>query len=154
MDWNSPVEKEGSPKVRILPAGDYFFRVAKLEKKESQKGNPMAALVLEIPCKDETGEDSVCDVYDYLVLAEKSEWKIASFFCCIGLKQPGEKIVPPWGMAVGSIGKGRFTIDDKYDPENPKLKLKDYLIFDRQTIPSTMLTREEFLKSCGDECPF
>ena len=45
--------------------------------------------------------------YD-LILARSLEWKISSFFRCIGQKKHGERLGMDWNKVVGSEGRARF----------------------------------------------
>ena len=47
-----------------------------------------------------------------LLLYRTLEWKIASFFRCIGQKKHGDKVVMDWNKVVGARGKAHFKPRD------------------------------------------
>lgn len=91
LDWNSKISASaGEPD--IIPVGEYPFYVANIEKtytgaNSKIPGTPMAKLTLAVQTANGTAS-----VFDNLVLSETMEWKLASFFECIGLKKKGAEL--------------------------------------------------------------
>lgn len=123
LDWNARIEDDGSGEFTLLPPGEYAFRVTSLEYQRSNASNaPMAKVTLEV---DYEGE--LVNVYDYLVLTKKAEWKLCSFFRSIGMKKHGEPFVMNWSRVVGAMGRAKmyvekYTKKDGTDGESNKVK--------------------------------
>ena len=123
LDWNDRIEDDGSGEFTILPAGEYAFKVTGFEKQHSNNSQaPMAKVTLEV---DHDGE--LVNVYDYLVLIKKAEWKLCSFFRCLGLKKHGEPFVMQWNRVVGATGRAKvyvekYTKKDGSSGESNKVK--------------------------------
>jgi len=67
--------------VDMFPPGTYEAVVVRAEEKVSQKGNEMIELVLRVYSAD----GATIPVYDYLISAESSAWKIRHFCKSSGL---------------------------------------------------------------------
>jgi hypothetical protein len=123
LDWNARIEDDGKGEFTILPPGEYTFRVTNVEFTHSNRTNaPMAAVTLEVEYDGE-----LVNVFDYLVLTKKAEWKLCSFFRCIGMKKHGESIVMNWNKAIGGVGRAKiytekFTKKDGTPGESNKVK--------------------------------
>lgn len=105
LDFNSEIEMD-SQEFILLPEGDYAFTVKEVEKAyyqgDSEKignGCPMIYLKLEVKSPQGTAT-----VQDRLYLNEDFEWKLSSFFRCIGLKKHGEKVKMSWEAVMGKEG--------------------------------------------------
>ena len=66
-----------------------------------------------------------------LILYRTLEWKIASFFRCIGQKKHGEKVVMDWNKVVGARGKAHikprtYTKDGEERQVNDVDRFLDY----------------------------
>lgn len=72
----------------FVPAGDYNLRVANAEQTTSKSGNDQIKLTLRIIRED--GTDGVT-VFDYLVFAASSVWKVTHFLKSLG-KYPGDDV--------------------------------------------------------------
>ena len=110
LDWNDEIEQESE--FELLPAGEYDFRVAVMERSffnGSEKMDPcnMARLTLQI-ASPTTGNS--INVFDRLYLSSKAEWRISQFLICIGQKKKGEKIKPDWNAVEGSTGRAKIGI--------------------------------------------
>jgi hypothetical protein len=91
LDWNSSLSANAGAQD-ILPVGEYPFYVANIEKtytgaNSKIPGTPMAKVTLAVQTSNGTAS-----VIDNLVLSETMEWKLASFFECIGLKKKGQEL--------------------------------------------------------------
>jgi hypothetical protein len=107
MDWNDSIESDGHEFV-VLDEGDYNFEVTGFERGRFPGGAKIpacnkASLTLEV--KTENGT-AVC--HTDLLLYRSLEWKLSSFFRCIGQKKPGERLVMDWNAVIGSRGRAHF----------------------------------------------
>ena len=107
MDWDDALENDGQEYV-VLEEGDYNFTVTGFERGRfpgSAKIPPCnkAALTLAVDTPDGTAT-----VKFDLILYRTLEWRISSFFRCIGQKKHGERLVMDWSKGTGSKGRARF----------------------------------------------
>lgn len=102
MDWDSGISSEaGDNEYKIPEVGEYGFQVIEFEKTLSKAGKKMAKLKIKL---DSDGYG--CHIYDYLVLSANMEWKLATFFESLGLKQKGEPLNKmPWDKVLGAFGR-------------------------------------------------
>ncbi len=126
LDWNDRIEDDGSGEFTILPPGEYGFKVTSFEKQHSNNSQaPMARVTLEVEYDGE-----LVHVFDYLVLTKKAEWKLCSFFRCLGLKKHGEPFVMQWNRVVGATGRAKLHVE-KYTKKDGSTgesnKVKQYL---------------------------
>ena len=92
MDWNDVIEDDGQEFV-LLEEGDYNFRVTNFERGHFPGSAKLpacnkATLTLEV----DTREGCAYVKHD-LLLCRNLEWRISSFFRCIGQKKHGERLV-------------------------------------------------------------
>ncbi len=104
MDWNDEISQDGEEFI-LLPEGDYEFVVTNFERGRFPGGQKIpacnkATITFQIESKQGT-----TSIRTDLFLYRTVEWKIASFFRCIGQKKHGEKITMNWNKVVGSHGK-------------------------------------------------
>jgi hypothetical protein len=107
MDWNSSIEDDGQEYI-ILPEGDYNFRVTNFERGRfngSAKIQPANKATITVAVEYKDTETTV--KFD-LILSRIVEWRISSFFRCIGQKKHGEKLLMDWNKVVGSQGRAHF----------------------------------------------
>lgn len=107
FDWDSTIENDGQEFI-ILPEGDYIFKVTNFERGRYPGSSKIpacnkASLTLSIDTPEGT---AICRTD--LILYSSLEWKIASFFRCIGQKKHGEPLKPDWNKVIGSYGKAHF----------------------------------------------
>ena len=100
--WDDEIEKEDA--FTILPEGDYWFRIMKVDKGRYDGGDkisacPKAIVEFEITCPD----GSTVTLTENFLLHQKMEWKLSQFFASIGMKAKGEKLKMNWSPAI--IGK-------------------------------------------------
>ena len=104
MDWNDSIETDSQEYV-LLPEGDYNFIVTNFERGRFPGGAKIP------PCNKATitiqiaASEGVATLHFDLLLYRTLEWKISSFFRCIGLKKHGEKLVMDWSKVINSYGK-------------------------------------------------
>jgi hypothetical protein len=103
--------KPQSPQFKVLPAGEYPFRVLDAIEKRSKSGNDM--IELKIAVGDSAAEEVT--VFDYLVFDGKSEWKIDAFLTSCGM-HPGEGVEADLNPNefIGWEGRVRVKVE-KYD---------------------------------------
>ncbi len=107
MDWDDTIEKDGK-EFLILPEGDYTFTVTGFERGRfpgSAKIPPCNKASLTIRIDSDEG---IAHARVDLILYRTLEWKIASFFRCIGQKKHGEKVVMDWSKVIGARGKAHI----------------------------------------------
>ncbi|MBR1899321.1 MAG: hypothetical protein IJ825_10645 [Oscillospiraceae bacterium] len=100
--WDDEIEREDA--FTILPEGDYWFRIMKVDKGRYDGGDkisacPKAIVEFEITCPD----GSTVTLTENFLLHQKMEWKLSQFFASIGMKAKGEKLKMNWSPAI--IGK-------------------------------------------------
>ena len=103
MDWNDVIEDDGQEFV-LLEEGDYNFKVTNFERGHFPGSAKLpacnkATLTLEVDTREHD-----------LLLCRNLEWRISSFFRCIGQKKHGERLVMDWNKVVGSQGRARFKV--------------------------------------------
>ena len=107
MGWDDTIENDGK-EFTVLPEGDYNFTVTGFERGRFPGSAKLpacnkASLTLSVETQDGTAT-----VKTDLILYRTLEWRLASFFRCIGLKKHGEKLVMDWSKVVGSVGRAHF----------------------------------------------
>ena len=121
MDWNDTVVNDGSQFI-ILEPGDYNFEVTSFERGRfpgSVKIPPCNKAILTLTVH--LGDGSVAVAHTDIILYRSLEWRISSFFRCIGLKKKGENLVMDWSRVLGSKGRARFKPRDYTDKDgNPR----------------------------------
>ena len=105
LNWDSEISQDAPEKI-ILPEGDYPFMVQEFEKgiydgnsEKIGKGCPMATL--KIVVRSPQGNSFVTD---RLYLTQNMEWKLSSFFRCIGQKSHGKSYKMDWNSIIGAEG--------------------------------------------------
>lgn len=107
MSWDDVIEKENNDYV-LLPEGDYVFKVVNFERAVfpgSDKIPTCNKAVITVKVNTNAGE-AVCK-FD-LILYRTLEWKLYSFFRCIGQKKHGEQLRMDWTKVIGSLGMVHF----------------------------------------------
>jgi uncharacterized protein DUF669 len=93
----------------VAPEGEYSFRVTNAEEKQSKAGNAMIELELQV---DVPGKNGGIKVWDRLVFAKDSTWKVDDF-----RRSTGEKLVEGPGSfeaedCVDRFGRLRLTVEE------------------------------------------
>lgn len=101
IDRNTTVQETGERK--ILPAGEYRFKVESATYKMSRTNSPMWEVQLSFP-----DEPDAKWVYDYFPETEKSAWKFGQFFDSIG--EPGDD-TDAMKYAYGEEGIVRLIVE-------------------------------------------
>lgn len=100
--WDDEIEKEDA--FTILPEGDYWFRIMKVEKGRYDGGEKISACpkaIVEFEVTSQSGD--TVKITENFLLHQKMEWKLSQFFAAIGMKAKGEKLRMNWSPAI--IGK-------------------------------------------------
>ena len=102
LGWDDEIEKDDA--FTVLPEGDYWFRIMKVEKgyydgSEKISACPKAIVEFEVTSPD----GSKVTLTENFLLHQKLEWKLSQFFASIGMKQKDEKRRMNWSPAI--IGK-------------------------------------------------
>ena len=108
MDWGDAIESDGQEFV-ILEEGDYNFTVTDFERGRFPGSAKIpacnkAALTLQV----QTADGKLATIKFDLILYRSLEWRISSFFRCIGQKKQDERLAMDWNNAVGARGHARF----------------------------------------------
>ena len=107
LDWDSTIEEDGQ-QIIILPEGDYNFLVTSFERGSFPGGNKIPACNKATITVQVNAPEGLTTVKFDLFLHRSVEWKLSSFFRCIGQKKAGEKMVMNWGSVIGSVGRAHF----------------------------------------------
>lgn len=108
LDWNSTIEEDGQGFV-LLNEGDYDFTVTGFERGQHNGSAkipscPKALLTLSVDTPS-----GVAEIKESLILYKTMEWKLSSFFRCIGMKKHGERLVMDWGSVLGASGRAHIV---------------------------------------------
>ncbi len=107
MDWDDAIESDGQEYI-LLDEGDYNFTVTNFERSRfpgSAKIPPCNKAIITLAVDTYSGTATV--KFD-LILYRSLEFRLASFFRCIGQKKHGERLVMDWNKVVGRKGRARF----------------------------------------------
>ena len=107
MDWNDSIETDGQEFV-LLPEGDYNFTVTNFERGRFPGGPKVPACNKATITVQVNTKEGIAVVKFDLLLYRSLEWRISSFFRCIGQKKHGEKLTMNWNTVVGSVGRAHF----------------------------------------------
>lgn len=107
LDWNDSIETDGQEFV-LLPEGDYNFVVTNFERGRFPGGPKVPACNKASITVQVSTESGIAVVKFDLLLYRSLEWRISSFFRCIGQKKHGEKLTMNWNTVVGSRGRAHF----------------------------------------------
>jgi len=131
MDWNDSIESDGQEFI-TLEEGDYNFTVTNFERGRFTGSTKIPACnkaMITVAVDTDAGRAIV--KFD-LILYRSLEWRISSFFRCIGQKKHGERLVMDWNKVLGSSGRAHFkprTYTNNYGEEktaNDVEKFYDY----------------------------
>ena len=119
MDWDDSIETDGQEFI-LLPEGDYNFVVINFERGRFPGGQKVPACNKATITVQVGAENDIATVKFDLLLYRSLEWRISSFFRCIGQKKPGERLQMNWNTVVGSMGRAHFkqrTYTNQYGEE-------------------------------------
>lgn len=107
MDWDDVIQDDGQEFV-VLPEGDYTFTVTNFERGRFPGSAKIPACNKATISINIDNDKGVANARFDLILYRTLEWKIASFFRCIGQKKHGEKVVMNWNGIVGARGRAHI----------------------------------------------
>ncbi len=137
MDWDDVLENDGQEFV-ILPEGDYNFVVKDFERGRfpgSAKIPPCNKASLTLQVKTDKG---IATIRTDLLLYRTLEWRLSSFFRCIGQKQHGQRLTMDWNRVIGSKGRARFKPRNYVDKDGNDKVTNDvdkFFDFDEKNFP-------------------
>lgn len=155
MDWDDAIENDGQEFI-ILPEGDYNFTVADFERGRFPGSAKIpacnkATLTLQVNTADGTAT-----IKTDLILYRSLEWRISSFFRCIGQKKHGERLVMNWNAVVGSRGRAHFKPRNYTDRDGNERQANDvdkFYDWDEKYFPVSNNSWTD-LTGSDDELPF
>lgn len=131
LDWDEEIDDGDEFENIVFPEGDYDFTVVNFKRdRAKESGNNMAVLDLEV-----TDGKKKTVIKDWLVLTNKTKWKIASFFRSVGLKKHGENIKMKWKESVGTSGRCTLSVEERVSDKGNAYKvnqIKSYLDQDEE----------------------
>jgi hypothetical protein len=108
MGWDDTIQEDGQELI-LLDEGDYNFIVTNFERGRFPGGQKIPACnKATITVQIETDKGLSVIKFD-LLLYRSVEWRISSFFRCIGQKKHGEKLTMNWNTVIGSVGRAHVT---------------------------------------------
>lgn len=159
MDWDDAIENDGEEFVS-LPEGDYLFEVCNFVRGRfpgSAKIPPCNKASLTLRVKPESG--GVAMIYTDLILYRTLEWKISSFFRCIGQKKHGERLVMDWNNVIGAKGRAHIkprTYTGNDGKERTVNDVEKFLDYDEEKMPEPGVKFQRIADAAldADELPF
>ena len=154
LDWNDEIENDGQEFV-TLEEGDYIFEVTGFERGRFPGGAKIpacnkAALTLQVKTPE-----GLAVIRTDLLLYKTMEWKLSSFFRCIGQKKHGERLQMDWNKVVGSRGRAHFkprTYTDRDGNERLANDVDRFYDWEEKYFPAEGAKFTEL--SGDDELPF
>lgn len=158
LDWDDEIEDDGGGNFVILKEGDYNFTVTGFERGYYEGGAKVASCPKATVTVQVDTEEGPATARVVLLLNKTLEWKISSFFRCIGQKKHGQKLRPDWQAVIGSQGRGHFKPRD-YTGSNGKSyqanDLESFYDYDEKFFEKTKPGAAfQELKDDDDELPF
>lgn len=137
--WEDEIENEDA--FVLLPDGDYWFKIMKVDKGRYDGGPkisacPKAIVEFEITCPD----GNAVTLTENFLLHQKMEWKLSQFFASIGMKAKGEKLRMNWSPEIiGKTGickimQNHYKNDNGEDKTNNRID-KLYPSYDQPNLP-------------------
>lgn len=115
FDWDSEIESDGQEYVTVQP-GDYAFTVTKVERQNYpgnvNSGGKIPACQMALVTGSIDVPKGTATFRERLYLCKSFEWKLSSFFRCLGMKKHGEKLRMNFPGAVGKRGMAKFGIHE------------------------------------------
>lgn len=107
MGWDDAIENDGHDFI-ILPEGDYNFTVTGFERGRFPGSTKIPACNKAVLTLEVKVPEGIAYVKTDIILYRSLEWKISSFFRCIGQKKHGERLTMNWNAVLGSRGRAHF----------------------------------------------
>ena len=125
-----------------IPDGTYDFKVESIERGQhngSDKIPPCSKLVVRLAVKMPDGSEPT--IMENFFLWSTVEWKLSSFFICIGMKKKGEPM-PACNWMTEIPGRtGRCEVKKQPDKNDPS---KSYTHVDKYLEPQTKSWKSGF----------
>lgn len=134
LDWDSTIEEDGQGFI-LLEEGDYDFTVTGFERGEHNASAKIPACPQAIVTLSIDTPAGVAEVKEYLILYKTMEWKLSSFFRCIGLKKHGERLVMKWDSVLGTSGRAHI-IQREYVGNDGLMKKSNRVAYFMDNVPS------------------
>lgn len=112
LGWDDTIQEDGQELV-LLEEGDYNFTITNFERGRFPGGQKIPACNKAIITAQIETEAGLTIIKFDLLLYRSVEWRISSFFRCIGQKKHGEKLTMNWNTVIGSYGRAH-VIQRKY----------------------------------------
>ena len=148
--WEDEIENEDA--FVLLPDGDYWFKIMKVDKGRYDGGPkisacPKAIVEFEITCPD----GNTVTLTETFLLHQKMEWKLSQFFASIGMKAKGEKLKMNWSPAIiGKTGICKIIVNkytkDGSEHENNRID-KLYPSYEQPTLPPPAQAQQPYQQS-------
>ena len=145
--WDDEIENEDA--FVLLPEGDYWFKIMKIDKGRYDGGPkisacPKAIVTLEIICPD----GKTVTLTEQLLLHQNVEWKLSQFFASIGMKAKDEKVKMNWSPAIiGKTGICKIIVHkytkDGSDHETNRVD-KFYPSYDQPNLPPPQQAQQTY----------
>ena len=138
MDWDDFIESDGQEFVVLTP-GDYVFTVVDFERGRFPGGPKIPACNKATVTLQVKTPEGITRVRTDLLLYRTLEWKISSFFRCIGQKKHGERLAMDWNNIIGQRGRARFSIrtyTDKDGNERQTNEVDRFYDYDEEKMPA------------------
>jgi len=153
MDWDDQIENDGQEFV-LLPEGDYNFTVTNFERGRFPGGPKIPACNKATITVQVEAEEGLAVIKFDLLLYRSVEWKISSFFRCIGQKKHGEKLTMNWNTVIGSKGRAHIKqrkYTNQYGEEKTINDLERFIDYDSKFFDGTPAGMVEV---SDDDLPF
>lgn len=127
LGWDDEIEKDGGGFI-LLPAGDYYFTVAKFERGRFAGSAKLPACnEAKLELTIHSPEQGDVTVFHTLRLHTITEGFLSNFFAGIGQKKKGEKLRMNWNTVIGAKGKlqleiNKYTGNDNQEKTNNQVK--------------------------------
>ena len=127
MGWDDVLENDGQEFI-VLPEGDYTYTVTNFERGHFPGGAKIPACTKATLTLAIDNDQGIATARVDLILYRTVEWKIASFFRCIGQKKYGEKMAMNWNNVIGTRGKAHFK-PREYEKDGQTRQVNDVTHF-------------------------
>ena len=153
IGWEDTIQEDGQELV-LLEEGDYNFVITNFERGRFPGGQKIPACnkaTITVQIKTEAGLSII--KFD-LLLYRSVEWRISSFFRCIGQKKHGEKLTMNWNTVIGSVGRAHVTqrkYTNNYGEEKTVNDIGRFIDYDPKFFNEMLGTQVEI---SDDDLPF
>ena len=107
FDWDSEIAEDGPEYVTVTP-GNYTFTVKNVERKRFQGSDKVPPCINVVVSGEIDVPKGIATFKENLYLYKGNEWKLSSFFRCLGMKKHGEPLHMNFPGTVGKKGYAAF----------------------------------------------